>query len=77
MFKIFAIKDNPFFSNGPESLPINLLGCPILWNWIFDNFILGEELFATTLRNFETCVLVNNNLCRKLFSSLESLTTFE
>ena len=26
---------------------------------------------------YETCVLVNNNLLRKLFSSLESPTTFE
>ena len=29
------------------------------------------------LRSFETCVLVNNNLCVKLFSSLESPTTHE
>ena len=27
------------------------------------------------LRSFETCVLVNNNLCEKLFSSLESPKT--
>ena len=37
--------------------------------------LLAEELFAYALRSFETCVLVNNNLCRKLFSSLESPTT--
>ena len=29
------------------------------------------------LRSFETCVLVNNNLCRKLFSSLKSPTRFD
>ena len=29
------------------------------------------------LRSFETCVLVNNNLCRKLFSSLELPTIFK
>ena len=29
------------------------------------------------LRNFETCVLFNNNLCRKLFSSLESPITLD
>ena len=30
------------------------------------------------LQKLETCVLVNNNLCGKLFSSLESLaTTFD
>ena len=33
--------------------------------------ILAEELFAQGLRSFETCVLVNNNVCGKLFSSLE------
>ena len=33
--------------------------------------------FAKALRNFETCVLVNNNLCGKLFSSLESPTIFD
>ena len=38
----------------------------------FDNFILADELFGKALRSFETCALVNNNLCGKLFSSLES-----
>ena len=31
-----------------------------------------NEPFVTALRVFETCVLVNNNFCRKLVSSLES-----
>ena len=39
--------------------------------------MLAEELFLKTLQSLETCVLVHNNLCRKLFSSLESLTTFD
>ena len=26
----FPIKDNPFFNNGPKSLPKNPPGCPIL-----------------------------------------------
>ena len=43
--------------------------------WVY-NFILAEESFAKALRDFETCVLVNNNLCGKLFSSLESPTAF-
>ena len=72
----FPIKGNPVFSNGPKSLPKNPPDCPILCNWVFDNFILAEELFAKALRSFETCVLVNNNLCGKLFSSLESPTIF-
>ena len=57
--------------NGPKSLPKNLPNCPILYNWVFINFILAEELFAKSLRSLETCVLVNINLCEKLVSSLE------
>ena len=73
----FFIKGNPVFSNGLKSLPKNSPDCPILCKWVFDNFILAEELFAKALASFETCVLVNNKLCRKLFSSLESPTTFD
>ena len=54
-----------------------LLNCSILCNCVFDNFILAEELFAKILRSFETCVLDNNNLCGKLFSSLESPVPFD
>ena len=72
--KIFPIKGNPVFSNDPKSLPKNHSDCPILCNWAFDKFILAEELFAKALLSFETCVLVNENFCRKLFSSLESPT---
>ena len=71
------IKGKPFFSNGPKSLPRNPTDFPILHNWVFDNFSLAEDLFAKALRNFETCVLVNNNLYGKLFSSLELPTTFD
>ena len=46
-------------------------------NWVFHNLILAEELFAKAFWSFETCVLVNNNSCGKLFSSLESPTTFD
>ena len=42
----------------------------------FDNFILAEELFSKALRSFDICVLVNNNLCGKLFCPLESPTKF-
>ena len=73
----FPIKGNPVFSNGPKSLPQNPPGYTILCNLDFDNFILAEELFRKALQRFETCVLINNNLCGKLFSSLESPTTFD
>ena len=39
--------------------------------------MLAHESFAKALRNSETCVLVNNNLCGKLFSSLESPSRFD
>ena len=39
--------------------------------------IWPEEWFAKALRNFEPFVLVNNNLCGKLLSSLESPTVFD
>ena len=75
-FSTHHIKGNPVFSNGPKSLPKNLPDCPMLCNWVFDNFILSEESFAKVLWSLETCVLVNNNLCGKLFSLLESPTIF-
>ena len=70
----FPIKGNPFFSNGPKRLPKDPPDCTILCNWVFDNFILAEELFWKSLRSFETFVLVNKNLHGKLFSSTESPT---
>ena len=41
------------------------------------NSILAKELLVKALRSLETWVLVNNNLCGKLFSLLESMTTFD
>ena len=65
----FFNKGNPVFSNGPESLPRNPPDYPILCNWFFENFILADEPFAKALRSLKSCVLNNDNLCRKLFSS--------
>ena len=42
----FFIKDNIVFSHGSNILPRNSPDCPIFCNWIFDIFILAEELFA-------------------------------
>ena len=47
-----------FFINGPESVPKNPPDCPIICNWVFDNFVLVDEPLAKPLGNFETCVLV-------------------
>ena len=45
----FPIEGNPVFSNGLESLPKNPPDYLILCNWVFDNFVLTEELFAKAL----------------------------
>ena len=73
----FIIIRKLVFSNYSRSLPRNLPNCTILDRWVFDNFILADELFRKVLRSLQTCVLVNNNLCRKLVSSLESSTIFD
>ena len=39
--------------------------------------MLAGELFAKALQSLETCVLVNNNLCGKLYSSLELRITLD
>ena len=61
---VFPIKGNPVFRNGSKSLPKNPPDCGILYNWVFDNFILAEELLPKALRSHETCVLVNNKFGR-------------
>ena len=43
----------------------------------FDNLISVDELFAKALRRFETCLIVHNNLCEKLVSSLELPIIFD
>ena len=39
--------------------------------------MLPDEPFAKVSQSLKTCVLVNNNLCGKLVSSLESPITFD
>ena len=41
----------------------------------FDNYVLTAEPFAEALEILKTCVLINKNVCGKLFASLESLKT--
>ena len=77
VFSTFFIKEKSVFNNGLWNLPKNSPDCSILCNWVFDNFILADELFAKVLRSLETRVLVNNNLCGKLVSPFESPTTFD
>ena len=75
-FSIFFIKSNPVLSN-LKNLYKNPPDYPILCNWVFNDFTLIDEPFVKALQSFENYVLVNSNLCRKLFSSLESPITFD
>ena len=40
----FPIEGNSIFSNSSKSLPKKPPDCPILCNWVFDNFILAKVL---------------------------------
>ena len=42
------IKGKPVFSNGCKSLPRNRHDSSILDSWVFDNFILADELLVRT-----------------------------
>ena len=54
---ILYINGNPVFNNEPRSLPRNPPDYLILDNWVFDNLISADELFAKVLRRFATCLL--------------------
>ena len=58
-------------------LPKNSQNCTTLDRLVFDISILTVEPFAKDLRIFETCLLVINNLCRKLVLSSKSSITFD
>ena len=46
-------------------------------SWVFDSLILPNKLNAKDFWRFPTCLLVNNNLCGKLVSSLELSLMFD
>ena len=54
------------FNNGPRSLLKNPHDCNVLDSRVFDNLIITDKLLSKTLHRFATCILVSNNLCRKL-----------
>ena len=71
----FFAKNNAVFSNEPRSLTRNPPDWIMLDNWIFDNLISVDELFAEALLRFSTFLLVNNSW-GKLVLSLELPITF-
>ena len=63
---ISSINGNTGFSNEPRSLLRNPPDCIILNNWVFENLISVDELFAKAYKRFTTCLLVNNNWCEQV-----------
>ena len=66
-----GIDSNPLISVPVTSYRENPPECIILDNWVLEIFILADEPFTKVLGMFETCVLVNDNLCGKLFLSVK------
>ena len=64
----FFIKGKPFLVMVLKSLPKTPPDCPILDSWVFNNFVLADQLFAKALWRLKSCVVVNNNLCGNLVS---------
>ena len=52
----FLISYKPGFSNSPRCLPRSPSECAISDNWVFDDFLLADELFGKVLKSFENCV---------------------
>ena len=83
MFGSVIPKPTIFFVNTPIGLNkkditgkgLKRPDCIILDSYVFENFMLADEPFAKILQSLETCVSVNNNLCRKLVSSWKLPTT--
>ena len=69
----FFINGKPVFSDGPKSLPRSPSDCNILDRWVFDNFILVDELFAKPLRSLETFLSVNNNIMNKILNEQKNI----
>ena len=74
MFFLIGVTGRPNISSEAHR---NYPDCTILDKWTFENIILADEPFAKSLHIFETCVSVNNNLCRKQVSSLEFPIKFD
>ena len=73
----FPINGKPSFIKVPKILPENPPNCTILDSWDFEKNLLVVKPFLKALQIFQTCVLVNNNLCEKLVSLLASPVIFD
>ena len=73
----FPINGKPSFIKVPKILPENSPYCTILDSWVFEKNLLAVKSFLKALQIFQTCVLVNNNLCGILVSLLASPVIFD
>ena len=76
-FSTFLSKDKPVLNNGPETLSRNSPNYIIIDSWVFKNFTLFDEALPNPFQILQTCVSVNNNLCRKLVSSMKLPIIFD
>ena len=74
---VLGNEDNPLINGPVSSYRENPPDCIILDNSVFENVAVAGEPFAKALRIFETCVLVDKNLWRQLFLSLELPIKFD
>ena len=71
----FFNKGKPVFSSGSNILSRNPPVSTISDYWVFNNFILADELLA--LRSPETYLSINNNLYGNMVSPFDSPITFD
>ena len=74
-YKPKQTKGKPVFSNGSKSTPKTFH--IVLFYAMEFLIILADKPFEKAIWSLETYALVNSNLCWKLFSLLESTTTFD
>ena len=57
----FFISEDSVFNNGSRTLPKNPSESIFLHSWVFDDFILADELLAKALQRLETYPSVNED----------------
>ena len=61
----FLLKSNKFLVMALE-IYLKVFLYTTLDTWVFEYFILADELFAKALQSHEICISINNNSCEKL-----------
>ena len=71
----FPIKNKWVFSNAHKSLTRDIPNCPILWNWVFDNVVFFDKLFANALwcSGYHYCTTSFNKAWTKVSPQVQTL----